>query len=131
MHFSRLRSEKMASEGSKHADNLYRFQVSARPGAIWRILTVRCKRSQYIPIFQIHTRLGLGQGCQEYESQNPETLYETTPKWHSFFLDQTGRFSGQRRRSCETTPKWHGFLMNKLAETVNRLEHRTSNIERW
>ena len=34
--------------------------------------------------------------------------------------------------SYETTPKWHGFLINKLAETVNRLnvEHRTSNIER-
>jgi len=25
-----------------------------------------------------------------------EPLYETTPKWHSFFIDQTGRFSGQR-----------------------------------
>ena len=25
-----------------------------------------------------------------------EPSYETTPKWHSFFLDQTGRFSGQR-----------------------------------
>jgi hypothetical protein len=62
-----------------------------------------CKRSQYCPIFQIHTRFGLGQGCQEGESLNPETSYETTPKWHSFFFDQTGRFSGQRRRSCETT----------------------------
>jgi hypothetical protein len=29
--------------------------------------------------------------------------YETTPKWHSFFFDQTGRFSGQRRRLYETT----------------------------
>jgi len=29
--------------------------------------------------------------------------YETTPKWHSFFFDQTGRCSGQRRRSYETT----------------------------
>jgi len=29
----------------------------------------------------------------------------------------------------ETTPKWHGFLMNKLADTVNRLEHRTSNVQ--
>ncbi|MEN8806707.1 MAG: hypothetical protein ABF291_04445 [Desulfobacterales bacterium] len=26
----------------------------------------------------------------------PQPSYETTPKWHSFFLDQTGRFSGQR-----------------------------------
>jgi hypothetical protein len=23
-------------------------------------------------------------------------LYETTPKWHSFFFDQTGRFFGRR-----------------------------------
>jgi len=28
-------------------------------------------------------------------------LYKTTPKWHGFFFDQTGRFSGQRRRSYE------------------------------
>jgi hypothetical protein len=28
MLFSRLRSEKVAPEGSKHAHNLYRFQVS-------------------------------------------------------------------------------------------------------
>jgi hypothetical protein len=26
----------------------------------------------------------------------PETLYETTPKWHSFFFDLTGRFFGRR-----------------------------------
>ena len=45
----------------------------ASESAILRILTVRCKRSQYIPIFQIHTRLGLSQGCQEGESQSPET----------------------------------------------------------
>jgi hypothetical protein len=25
------------------------------------------------PVFQIHKMLGLGQGCQEGESQNPET----------------------------------------------------------
>jgi hypothetical protein len=25
-----------------------------------------------------------------------EPLYETTPEWHSFFNDQTGRFTGQR-----------------------------------
>jgi hypothetical protein len=45
----------------------------------------------------------------EYEHngniQNPESLNlscETTPKWHSFFFDQTGRCSGQRRRSYAT-----------------------------
>jgi hypothetical protein len=31
------------------------------------------------------------------------TSYETTPKWHSFFPDQTGRFLGQRPRLYETT----------------------------
>ena len=28
--------------------------------------------------FQIHIRLGLGQGCQGVEVLDPETLYETT-----------------------------------------------------
>jgi len=30
--------------------------------------------------------------CQEGESLNPETLYETRPKWHNFFFDLTGLF---------------------------------------
>jgi hypothetical protein len=49
----------------------------------------------------------------------------------SFFFDQTGRFSGQRRRSYETTPKWHGFLMIKLAALAagGRAEQRTAEPE--
>jgi hypothetical protein len=27
----------------------------------------------------------------------PDASYETTPKWQSFFFDQTDRFGGQRR----------------------------------
>jgi hypothetical protein len=72
--------------------------------------------------------LGLGQGCQEGESQNPETesAYETTPKWHSFFFDQTGRFSGQRRRLYETTPKWHGFLIYRRVASMTWIKQRTA-----
>jgi len=44
-----------------------------------------------------------GVGCQGKEMLDTETSYETTPKWHSFFFDQTGRFSGQRRRLYETS----------------------------
>ena len=45
--FRDLAQENWPLKGSKHTDNLYRFQVS-------------------------------GFGCQESESQNPETSYETS-----------------------------------------------------
>ena len=71
-------------------------------------------------LMSFHTR------CQETEVLDPDTSYETTPKWHSFFPDQTGRCLGQRRRwtltpsninarsnidkklsiSCHLGPKW-------------------------
>jgi hypothetical protein len=46
--------------------------------------------------------------------------------FQSFFSDQTGRFSGQRRRSYETTPKWHGFLMINLAASMAWIKQRTA-----
>ena len=52
---------------------------------------------------------------------NPDTSYETTPKWHSFFFDQTGRFSDQRRRSYEIPP----------ARNSEKIERPTSNVEYW
>ena len=50
------------------------------------------------------------------------TSYETTPKWHSFFFDQTGRFSGQRRRSYETTCETNSEPQNN--------EYRTAEFRR-
>ena len=38
------------------------------------------------------------------------SLYETTPKWHSFFFDQTGRCSGQRQRSFTNFRHFFPFL---------------------
>jgi hypothetical protein len=32
-----------------------------------------------------------------YNRRTAEHSYETTPKWHGFSFDQTGRFSGQRQ----------------------------------
>jgi hypothetical protein len=50
-----------------------------------------------------------------------DTLYETTPKWHSFLMNKLAAFqaSGSAR------------MRLRLAGTVNRLnvEHRTSNID--
>ncbi len=43
--------------------------------------------------------------------------------YQSFFLDQTGRFSGQRRCSCETTHNWNGEPQN--------IEQEISNDEVW
>ena len=40
-----------------------------------------------------------------------DTLYETTPKWHSFFFDQTGRNSEQIERR------------------TSNVQHRTLNID--
>jgi len=82
----------------------FRWRVSARPGAIWRILTVRCKRSQYCPIFQIHTRLGLGQGCQSGSSQDPET-WTLKPETSICGLHQSK--GDDRNGTCQTnTDQW-------------------------
>jgi hypothetical protein len=53
---------------------------------------------------------------------NPETLYETTPKWHGFMMIRLTAYQAN-----------DGTRMKlRLAGTANRLniEHRTSNIER-
>jgi hypothetical protein len=49
----------------------------------------------------------------------------------SFFFDQTGRFFGQRRRSCETSQKWHGFSITKLVVLAAGLNSKPQNIEGW
>jgi hypothetical protein len=62
-----------------------------------------------------------GFGCQEIESLNPETLYETTPKWHGFLMIKLVAFQASG-----------GACMKlQVAGKVNRLnvEHRTSNIQ--
>ena len=44
----------------------------------------------------------------------------------SFFFDNTGRFSGQGRRSYETPP---GRNIEKIEHRTSNVEHRTSNID--
>jgi hypothetical protein len=63
-----------------------------------------------------------GFGCQEDESQNPETLYETTPKWHSLLMIRLAVYQANGGTHMKL----------RLAGTANRLniENRTSNIER-
>jgi len=56
-------------------------------------------------------------------SHNPKT---TEIKSQSFFLDQTGRCSGQRPRLYETTPKWHGLLMIRLPASMAWIKQRTA-----
>jgi hypothetical protein len=48
----------------------------------------------------------------KYETRQ-RPIYKPSPK--CFYSDQTGRFFGQRPRSCETSPKWRGFLINNSA----------------
>jgi hypothetical protein len=50
------------------------------------------------------------------------------------FLIRLAVFSGQRRRSYETTPKWHGFFLIRLAAAMawikqQTAEYRISNNE--
>jgi hypothetical protein len=56
-------------------------------------------------------------------SHNPKSTDTTLT---SFFIDQTGRFSGQRLRSYETTPKWNVFLVIRLAASMIWIKQRTA-----
>jgi hypothetical protein len=62
----------------------------------------------------------------KYETQQ-RSIFK--PSLKSFFFDQTGRFSGQRRRSCETS---YEITLSRNSEQIERssliLDHFSSFI---